>query len=94
MTCDPEPPRFVIRRLALPHCARGPARCARCREDRAPALCLLDTQPDPPEAARPVIALTAGGRTVHRAYDVVQVFDDVAAARACALERGIVDVEL
>lgn len=93
MTCD-EPPRFVIRRLRPPHCARGPARCARCRADEPATICLLDTRPDPPEAARPTIALTAGGRTEHRPFDVVRTFASEDEARAHARAHGLTDVEL
>lgn len=94
MTCDGEPPRFVIRRLTLPHCARGPRRCERCREPRPPTICLLDTRPEPPEAARPLIALAAGGRTVYRPYDVVRAFERDDEARAFARAHGVTDVEL
>lgn len=93
MTCD-QPPRFVIRRLHLPHCARGPARCERCRDQGPAAICLLDTRPEPPEAARPVIALSAGGTAVHRPYEVVRTFASEDAARAHASAHGVLDVEL
>lgn len=89
MTC--EPPRFVIRRLRLPHCARGPARCERCRDDAPARLCLLDTRPEPPEAARPTLEVAPG---VHRPYAVVRTFADDEAARAHAREHGIDDVDL
>jgi hypothetical protein len=87
MTCDGEP-RHVIRLLGHGHCARGSARCARCREAEArPARpVLLDLAPDRPEAARPVLEVWPGR---FRVYDVVREFASREDALAYGREHGI-----
>lgn len=88
-------PRYVIRRIALAHCKRGPARCARCSEVARERVCLLDTLPTAhPEAARPVIACQEDGVTVWRTYDVVGEFATADEARDFARGQGIDDVGL
>lgn len=88
MTCDAEPPRYVIRLLTQAHCARGSKRCARCREVEAlpPRPCLLDTQPPRPEQARPTLEVAPGR---YRVYDVVQVFASREDALAHARAHGV-----
>jgi hypothetical protein len=88
VTCEADPPRYVIRLIRQAHCARGATRCPRCREAEAlpPRPCLLDTQPPRPEQARPTIEVAPGH---FRAYDVVQVFATVDAAAAHAREHGL-----
>ncbi|MCO5167175.1 MAG: hypothetical protein M9894_12555 [Planctomycetes bacterium] len=85
-------PRYVIKRIALTHCKRGPASCARCREVARERVCLLDTLPRAhPEAARPMIAVREGDVTVWRTYDVVGEFASVEEARERARATGIAD---
>lgn len=86
MSC--EPARYVIRLLSDGHCARGAARCPRCREAEArpPRPCLLDTLPPRPEQARPVLEVAPG---CFRPYDVVRVFATREEAEAHARAHGL-----
>lgn len=86
----------AIRRLRPIHCARGEARCARCKEAAASAAdpVLLDLAPDHPEAARPTIGVQRGGKTVWAAFDVLRRFASVEEARAFAAAHDVTDVEL
>jgi hypothetical protein len=38
-------PRYIIRRIRLAHCKRGPDRCDKCEEMEAERICLLDIAP-------------------------------------------------
>lgn len=96
---DPEPsaaaPRYVIKRLRLAHCKRGPRRCAQCRAMNIDALCLLDVAPpDRGKLQRRVTQVEVDGEVVWREFDIVRMFDDAAQALAYAEEHGIRDVQL
>jgi hypothetical protein len=87
--------RYVIRRIRLAHCARGPARCEKCREMDREALCLLDVDPaNYGRVTRRVIEIQVAGESVWREFDVVRVFERSEEALAYAAENGIADVEL
>jgi len=88
-------PQFVIRKIRLAHCARGPEWCEKCREMDREAPCLLDI--DPPNygmVARRVIELEFEGERFWREFDVVRVFESAAEAQAYAIAHRIEDVEL
>ena len=87
-------PRRLIRRIRLAHCARGPKRCARCREADRAVIALLDL--DPPRrgtTARRVIDVVVDGETRWLEYDLERVFESEVDARAFAAEHGV-DVQL
>ncbi len=87
--------RYVIRRIRLAHCKRGPAVCAQCREMGQAKICLLDiSPPHPGEIQRRVIEVSLGGEMVWREYDVVRVFETQEEAQVYAEEHAISDVEL
>jgi hypothetical protein len=79
--------RFILRRLTIPHCARGPARCAACAA-ATETLALLDIDPAG-EAARPVIAVVVDGVRTMRTFDVVRRFAGQAEARAFLAAAGL-----
>ncbi len=84
-------PRYIIRKIRLAHCKRGPERCAKCREMDEERICLLDVcPPDYGLLQRPVIQV---GDT-WREYDVVRSFENAGEARDYAAEHHISDVEL
>ena len=88
-------PRYIIRRIHLAHCKRGPAVCEQCRQMNAEGISLLDiSPPHPGEMQRRVIAVQHGGEQVWREFDVVRTFDSDAEARRYAAEHSIEDVEL
>jgi len=80
-------PGYVIRRIRIAHCKRGPARCDKCREMDAERICLLDICPEG-EMQRRAIQV----RGVWREFDVLKMFDSEEAAQAYADEHGIEDV--
>ncbi len=88
-------PRYIIRNIRLAHCARGPERCAKCREIDVPKICLLDI--DPPNQgrqARRTIEVEIDGKKKWREYDIVRTFESEAEARKYAAENGIADVDM
>lgn len=90
-----KPECLAIRALKPAHCARGPARCEKCKEaEQKPATPkLLDVCPWG-DAARPTVELERDGQRTWRTYDVLQAFADEAEARAFAKRHGITDVKL
>ncbi len=88
-------PQYIIRKIRLAHCARGPELCAKCREMDEARICLLDV--DPPDrgmAARRTIEVEIKGMREWREFDVVRSFADEAEAGKYAEENGITDVDL
>lgn len=82
--------RYIIKHIRLAHCKRGPARCAKCREMDVGKWCLLDIEPpDAGMAQRRVIQITLDGQETWREFDVAQVFESEADARAYACENSI-----
>ena len=69
--------RYVIKKMAKIHCARGPKRCKTCRDyAKEKKFALLDIAPeDHPEAARPMIEIEIDGEKVFQVYDVIAYFD-------------------
>ena len=88
-------PRYIIRKLRMAHCKRGPEHCEQCRKMDVEKICLLDiSPPHPGEMQRRVIAVRHGEEQVWREFDVVRTFDSKAKARQYAAEHSIADVEL
>ena len=79
----------IIKNIAQVHCARGPERCARCREMSANAkYSLLNICPKSP-AARRVTEVDLNGQKEWREFEVERTFDSVAEARAYATAHHI-----
>jgi len=79
----------IIKNIAQAHCARGPERCARCREMSAnPKYSLLNICPQTP-AARRITEVDLNGRKEWREFDVERTFDSAAEARAYATAHHI-----
>jgi hypothetical protein len=88
-------PYHLIRRIRLAHCARGPERCAACREMDREVPALLDV--DPPNygmVARRMVEVEFAGARTWREFDVARVFESAEEARAYAAEQGVADVAL
>lgn len=86
-----EQPRYIIRKLRLAHCKRGPERCEKCREMDAERLCLLDIcPPDVGMLQRRVIQVGDEWRE----FDVVKVFESVDEAQGYAAAHQITDIQL
>ncbi|MCU0724075.1 MAG: hypothetical protein MUC63_10775 [Planctomycetes bacterium] len=87
-------PLHVIRRIAMAHCKRGPARCEKCRAADSTKLCLLDVEPpNPGMIQRRVMEVEIGGVKSFREFDVARVFETEEEARRYAAENGIADAE-
>lgn len=73
------------------HCARGPERCARCRESaKIIRWQLVDIDPpDQDKTARPTVMLTINGETCWRVYDVLRSFASEEEARAYANQHNL-----
>ncbi|NHJ49624.1 MAG: hypothetical protein FK733_17675 [Asgard group archaeon] len=70
--------KYIIKKMARLHCARGPKRCKTCKEyAKDKKWALLDIAPDKhPMAARPMIEIEMDGEKVFMTYDVLNYFDD------------------
>ena len=86
--------RYVIRKIPMAHCKRGPKRCEKCREMDYERVCLLDTEPeDAGMVQRRVVDVTVDGETAWREFDILRVFADEEEALTYAREHGIESVE-
>ena len=88
-------PHYIIRKMRLAHCKRGPDICEKCREMDAERICLLDiSPPHPGEIHRRVIQVSIGGEDEWREFDIVRAFENQADALAYAGEHKIDSIEL
>ena len=88
-------PRYIIRKIRLAHCKRGPETCEKCREMDQGKICLLDISPPQiGEIQRRVIQVGSGNEQVWREFDVIRAFESREEALCYADEHAIDDVEL
>lgn len=83
--------KYVLKRMARMHCARGPNRCKTCKEyAKEKKVALLDTDPDDPGLiARPMIELEFEGEMIFVPYDVLAYFDTFEEAKAYAQKNNL-----
>ena len=83
--------KYIVKKMAKIHCARGPKRCKKCEEyAKEKQYALLDTNPtENPQATRPVIGLKIDGEDVWVPFDVIAYFDKLEEARAYAEKNGM-----
>ena len=87
--------QYIIRKMRVAHCKRGPELCEACREMDVERPCLLDIAPDDAGLMqRRVIEVEVNGETEWREFDIVRSFESEGQARAYADEHGIADVAL
>jgi len=85
---------YIIRKIRLAHCKKGPSLCAKCREMDVERICLLDICPPcAGEVQRRVIPIIRDGERVWLEFDVSRTFASEEEARQYAEEHGITDVE-
>ncbi|MDQ7824535.1 MAG: hypothetical protein RDV48_17160 [Candidatus Eremiobacteraeota bacterium] len=84
--------RFIIRKSAVAHCKRGPARCAKCAAAQERRYCLLELLP-PGEAQRRVIEVVIDGKKQFCEYETTRIFSSLPEAQAYAAQHGITDVK-
>lgn len=86
-------PCYIIRKVRIAHCKRGPSVCEKCREMDAEEICLLDIcSPREGEIQRRVIQVNIGGEEIWREFDIVRMFESQEEAREYADKNGIGDV--
>jgi hypothetical protein len=86
-------PCYIIRKVRIAHCKRGPSVCEKCREMDAEKICLLDIcPPREGEIQRRVIQVNVGGEEAWREFDIVRMFESQEEAREYADKNGIEDV--
>jgi hypothetical protein len=84
----------IIRKISIPHCARGPKLCEKCAEAaRNKKICLLEIFLEPTNVARPTIEVVKGGESNHYEFDVVKTFSSEAEAKEYAAKNKI-DISL
>ncbi len=67
--------KFVMTKLSVPHCKRGPERCELCRKSSESRWCLLDVDPpDKQMVQRPVLDIEIDGERHFFVYDVIKSF--------------------
>lgn len=85
---------YIIRKIRLAHCKKGPSLCAKCREMDVERICLLDIcPPRAGEIQRRVIPIIRDGEQVWREFDISRMFASEEEATQYAEEHGITDVE-
>ncbi len=88
-------PQYVIRRIRLAHCARGPEVCEQCRAMDREVPALLDVEPpNPGRVTRRMIEVEVAGSKAWREFDVVRTFESAEDAQAYAGQHGIADIVL
>jgi len=87
--------RYIIKKLRLAHCKRGPSTCEKCREMDIERICLLDVcPPDVGKVQRRVIQVDVGDEKIWREFDIVRTFEGKEEAIEYADKNGIKDVKL
>ena len=85
---------YIIRKIRIAHCKKGPSICDKCRAMDAERICLLDIcPPRVGEIQRRVIQVNMEGETVWREFDIVRAFESDEEAREYADHHAIEDVE-
>jgi len=85
---------YIIRKIRLAHCKKGPDICDKCREMDTERICLLDICPPlVGEIQRRVIHVNRDGEKVWREFDVVRAFESEEETKEYANKNGIEDVE-
>lgn len=87
--------QYVIRKILLAHCKKGPQVCLLCRDMSEERICLLDVDPPHPgEIQRRVIETGRVENKRWREYEIARVFNDIREARDYARRHGIEDIEI
>lgn len=67
--------KYLMKRMRVPHCKRGPQRCEICRTQNVEKWCLLDVDPpDQDKVQRPVLEFVCQGERLIRVFDVLKSF--------------------
>jgi len=81
--------------MSIPHCARGPSRCEKCKATaQEKKIYLLKIYLQPGEVARPVIEVKRDGESHYYEYDAIKQFNTEAEAKEYAEKHNISDISL
>lgn len=91
---DFEENNYVIRKMSLPHCARGSKGCVKCTEAAKNVhIYLLEVYFDPGTITRPVIQVNIRGEKIWQVYDVIKEFKSNEEAKEYAKKKGFKLIE-
>ena len=80
---------YIIKWMSLPHCARGPKWCEKCKEaTKLKKFYILQVDYGPGEGARPTIEIIKDGKRDFVGYFVIQGFKTQNEAKEYANEQG------
>ncbi|MFH2105796.1 MAG: hypothetical protein ABII22_00925 [Candidatus Micrarchaeota archaeon] len=83
-------PFEMIKKIKVPHCARGPASCEKCEEiNKKPAKYSLVKVASDPNVCRPMTYFGTGKTSVLMPYEVVKVFSSEKEAKEYAKKNKI-----
>ncbi|MEM2145061.1 MAG: hypothetical protein QW279_06855 [Candidatus Jordarchaeaceae archaeon] len=81
---------YVIRKMSIPHCARGPLRCEKCKEmEKEKKICLLKVNFEAGEVTRPIIEINKNGKKCLCEYDIVKTFENENEAKEYAKRNSL-----
>lgn len=81
---------YIISNIIVPHCARGPQRCEKCKQmAEEKKFCLLQIYSQGGEIARPVLEVEIDGKQQWCEFDVLKTFKDESEAESYAKAHGI-----
>jgi hypothetical protein len=81
---------YVTRKMSVPHCARGPLLCEKCKEmEKEKKICLLKVYLEPGEIARPMIEIYRDGKKRLYEYDVIKTFENEKEAKDYAKRNAL-----
>ncbi|MHA1276729.1 MAG: hypothetical protein ACTSQI_15320 [Candidatus Helarchaeota archaeon] len=84
----------IIRKISIPHCARGPKLCEKCKEAaKSKKICLLEIFLEPGNIARPTIEVIKNGEPHYYEFEIVKVFSTEQDAKEFAAKNNI-DISL
>ncbi len=85
--------RLFIQKMVVPHCARGPKLCNKCKAAAVnPRICLVQVFLQPGGITRPVDQFPVDGKDMYYEYDVVRTFADETEAKHYAKLHSEVQV--
>lgn len=81
---------YVIRKMSILHCARGPLRCEKCRDmEKEKKICLLKISFDAGKVVRPMIEIYKNGKKGLCEYEIVKTFGDEKEAKEYAKRNSL-----
>jgi hypothetical protein len=80
----------MIKKMTVPHCARGPKGCDKCKEaTKDEKICLLRIYLKAGNIARPMTEIVVNGEKILCEYDVMKIFTDEREANDFAKKNNI-----